>query len=321
VPTANQPGFLETALQSIARQTAAKHIEEVLVSENLMNRESEAVCRRFKDLPIKYLFQDPPMAPADHFNFLFSEARGDVIAVLCDDDWWSPGHLCEAAVDLKRNENAVARFSACVNVDSQTVWTGEMSPSSILWLAASRPGCCETWRLEKAHVLAAAWIVTPFHASSMVVHRTILQPIVPALHNAHIYQNDRILQVRLAMQGTVLYEPLPDTFIRSHVGAATHRIPRHERNQVFQTCTEMIRELSVKAGIDLATTWHAALVGANEAAIDGAAPYFRMALDEKMLRTCGFDQLILPKPWVRVLRKVRSVAKNRWRQHRLALDV
>src|SRR5688572_22058244 len=93
VPTANHPKFLETALQSIARQTAIDKIEEVLVSENLLDRESEAVCKKFPNLPIRYILQDPPLTRFQNFDFLFNQARADLVALLCDDDWWAPGHL------------------------------------------------------------------------------------------------------------------------------------------------------------------------------------------------------------------------------------
>ena len=312
VPTANQPEFLHAALQSIARQTAAPYIGEVLVAENLLNRESEAVCRRFKDLPIQYIYHDPPLAPAENFNCLFNKARGDLVAVLCDDDWWAPGHLTEAAADLDHHSQAVARFSSCINVESLRQWTGEMSRSSVLWLAAGEPDCRETWSLDKTQVLAAAWIPTPFHASSMVVQRQGLQSLVPSLHEAHIYQNDRILQVLLSLQGTIVYEPSPDTFIRAHAGAATHLIPQRERQQVFRDCTENIEQLSVKAGVDLIQVWHTAFLKADEPALEGAARYFRMALDDRKLRACGFDHLISPPRLMRILRKIRSVAKNRW---------
>jgi hypothetical protein len=57
-PTANQPLLLRRALKSVARQSGVDQIQEVLVSENLKNWESENICRQFTNLPIRYLCID-----------------------------------------------------------------------------------------------------------------------------------------------------------------------------------------------------------------------------------------------------------------------
>src|SRR5262245_27603154 len=93
IPTAGRPKLLETALQSVVNQTAAGEIEEVVVSENRLNRNSEAVCRRFPMLPIRFALQDPHLSQGHNFDFLFNTARAEYVAVLCDDDWWGSGHL------------------------------------------------------------------------------------------------------------------------------------------------------------------------------------------------------------------------------------
>jgi glycosyltransferase involved in cell wall biosynthesis len=61
VPTAARPAYLRTALKSVANQTAADNILEVIVSENLSDKTSQGVCEEFPSLPIKYVFRNPPL--------------------------------------------------------------------------------------------------------------------------------------------------------------------------------------------------------------------------------------------------------------------
>ena len=113
IPTAGQPDFLDCALRSVARQTVVHEIEEVLVSENLSDLRSRAICERFPQLPIKYVLQNPPLTLVQNYEYLLRESRAEFIAFLCDDDWWGAGHLQAALSALEKHEGAVAWFSAC----------------------------------------------------------------------------------------------------------------------------------------------------------------------------------------------------------------
>lgn len=316
IPTANQPGFLETALQSVAHQTAADQIEEVLVSENLMNRESERVCKRFKGLPIRYIFQDPPVSQVEHFIYLYNQARADLVALLCDDDWWGPGHFQGALQALKGNSDAVAWASATLHVPGDTPWTGVVSRSPILWILAGRPGVCETWCLASHQVLAATWILTPFHSSAMVIRRLALRQAVSALAGVHSYQQDRVLQVQLGTLGMILYEPVADTCIRLHPQALMLQSSKAERVGEFHKCTSLIWDLCEKRGVDVVSIWQRSLAGLNGQILEDVGTAFRKSMEDAQLRARGFEQLMLPHPLVRMLRRARTIMKNRWKPYK-----
>ena len=316
IPTANQPRFLKTALQSVARQTAVNQIEEILVSENLKNRESERVCNHFKALPIKYIYQDPTLSKVQHFNFLYTQASADFIAVLCDDDWWGPSHIERALEALKQHSGAVAAASACLHVPGDTLWTGIVSRSPALWILAGRPGICETWCLAREQVLAAAWIQTPFHISALVMRRLAVQEVVNALGNLHSYQDDRMLQMHLGLHGMVVYEPLADTFIRSHPEALTWQFSAAERRNEFRKCTAIIRNLCNERGVDVLSVWKTALTGINGQILEDVGTVFRMAMDDEQLRASGFEQFVQPHPLVRMLRRSKMVLRNRWKVYK-----
>jgi glycosyltransferase involved in cell wall biosynthesis len=316
IPTANEPRFLKMALQSVARQTAVNQIEEILVSENLMNRESEAVCGQFKDLPLRYKLQDPPISVSQHYKFLFGQAKADLVAFLCDDDWWGPGHLEVAYGALSRHSEAGVWASSSLHVPGDTTWVGETSRSPILWLAANRPSVCETWCLDSRQMLAAAWIVTPFHASSMVIRRSALKEMLSPLTPEHPYQDDRIWQVQLGLHAMVLFEPSVHTYIRSHSAAHTWQYSRSERMAEFRKCTAAIEKLCVKHGIDVVALWKTYLEGMEGPILEEIGRLFRLSLEDDELRARGFERFALPNPVIRTIRRLLTIARNRWRLYK-----
>jgi len=310
VPTASRPEFLETALQSISRQTAASEIHEVLVSENLQNRASEAICRKFPELPIRYILQDPPLSQVGHFDYLFRTARAEFVALVCDDDWWAPGHLQAALEALVKDGDAVARFSACLYLPSEVDTRGWIFRSPMLWLAAGRPSYCDLWRLRQDQGLATAWLMTPFHTSSIVVRREALLSAAPHVVRSHVYQADRTLHARLATTGRILYDPIVDTFVRWHPGALTQRLASAERESAYRECTEQIYKLSFEHGIDPVSAWHAYLSDAPEGMAEELGPVFRRALGDEKLAEYGFQKFILPGLPARALRRARRIWKR-----------
>jgi len=62
IPTAKRPDLLHTALESVDRQTEIARIGEVVVIENGEDRGSADVCKRFPNLPIRYLYRNPTVS-------------------------------------------------------------------------------------------------------------------------------------------------------------------------------------------------------------------------------------------------------------------
>jgi len=316
IPTARQPKFLETALESVASQTVVEHIEEVLVSENLRDRESEQVCKRFKALPIRYIFRNPPVSKVQHFNCLYKEARADLVGILCDDDWWGPRHLENAVRGLKKNPDAVASASATLHVPEDNPWTGYVSRSPVLWILANRPSTCTTWCFSSEQMMAAAWIQTPFHISTLVIRRHPLQQVVSALSDLHSYQDDRMLQVQLGILGPILYEPLVDTCVRAHAEALTWQFSKGEREREFRKCTATVGDLCKTRGVDVAKIWKKYLKGLGGPILDEVGRAFRISLGDKELRDYGFGQFLLPNPAVRFIMRGSTILKNRWKTYK-----
>ena len=309
IPTAGQPDFLDCALRSVARQTVVHEIEEVLVSENLSDLRSRAICERFPQLPIKYVLQNPPLTLVQNYEYLLRESRAEFIAFLCDDDWWGAGHLQAALSALEKHEGAVSWFSACFYSVSDVPANGWVFRSPGLWLAAGKPDVTDLWSLEPHRVLAVNWILTPFHFSSMVLCRQPAMNALPAMTGAHGYQVDRIYYSELSAGGTTLYEPLPDTFVRWRQDNATLRVARVERDSIFRKATEEIWRRSVRRGVDLVAAWHEYLRDADPEVMQDVGKCFRRAMDDRTLSKYDFDDFILPNPGIRALQRAVRFGK------------
>lgn len=302
IPTAREPEFLRCAIGSVARQSIVHDIEEVLVSENLGDLRSRAVCERFPQLPIRYVLQDPPLTPAQNHEYLIGQSRAPFIAFLCDDDWWGAGHLQAARSALTSDDDAVASFSACFYSVSDVLAQGWVSRSPAIWLAADKPDVTGLWRLTPDQVLAVCWLLTPFHMSSMVLRREPAVRALPAMARANSYTLDRLYFTELAAEGTILYEPLPDTFIRWRENNLTMRTQRADKESMFRECTAEIWRTSARRGVDLVGAWHRYLANAEPEVRKDIGACFRRIMDHRALITHGFGEFIPPSLSMRVLR-------------------
>lgn len=223
IPTAARPETLETTLRAVSRQVDRELISEVIVSENLGDRRSERVAQGFPGLPIEYRFRDPAFdgshASFDHVAALFREAKSEYVALVCDDDVWSPGHLVTAVESLDRNAQAAAHFSAFYGSESELAHDAYQWGGPLLWLAAGRPDRFSEYRFDLEQALALAWIFTPFQWSTMVARtRDAVAAIPTMLSAAHPYYADRTLILGLAERGTIVFDPAVDTLYRVYAG-------------------------------------------------------------------------------------------------------
>lgn len=309
IPTAGQPAFLESALRAVARQTAVTDIEEVIVSENRGAEASRAVCERFAMLPIRYTMQDPPVSLIENYSFLFRQARSDLVAFLCDDDWWAPGHVQTAIAAFDAHVGAAAWFSASNFVCSQMPYDGWVLRTPALWVAAGKPNLLDRWILDPVGQLAALWIHTPFHFSTMVVPRAHALRAIAAVQDVHTYQLDRSLYLELSRIGNVMYEPLPDTFVSWREGNVTDLTARDDRERAFRACTMAVWEESRRRDIDLTQFWEGRLRGEDAAIVDDIARCFRRAMDRSTLVAHGFERFLPPSRYAQALGKLTRWSK------------
>jgi hypothetical protein len=262
ITTTGRPHFLRTALQSVRNQLALSAIAEVIVSENSGDSRTEAVCADFPDLPIRYLFRQPNLPMLAHLFSTYGEARSSYIAILNDDDWWTAGHLADALRLLDADPGAVAYAAASLFVSDEVQKNPRwIDRSAALWMQAGQPSWLTTWKLDLDRMLAACWVYTPFHWSSLVARTGSLAGVLDELCDASYYTHtiDRLVFAHLAVAGSFLYNPVPDTFVRWHAGnwVKTHAAP--EINQVLRATVQRVERLAARHGLNVIEMWQAAL--------------------------------------------------------------
>jgi hypothetical protein len=216
LPTVSRPAMLRTALESVADQSASDAISRIFVSENGASRESEAVCREFPSLPITYVFRNS-MSPMDHARTLMREClHGELTAILHDDDWWAPSHLANAMWNLKSNTDAVAYCANHLLVAAESSLPKCCDTQLFAWFGANYAPLNSVWELSRTNVLMGGLLGTMAHYSSLVVRTAAMKSAAYVYDLENPFDNDRMLLFALSKSGSLMFNPLPEVFVRYH---------------------------------------------------------------------------------------------------------
>jgi glycosyltransferase involved in cell wall biosynthesis len=109
IPTHNRPNWLVRALTSVLEGEFDDF--EVVVSNNGEPEHTRRLCRRVPDSRVRWIEQEHAPGSLDNFLAGLALARGRYIAMLHDDDWWSPRFLSVLVPPLDRYPNAVVAFA------------------------------------------------------------------------------------------------------------------------------------------------------------------------------------------------------------------
>ncbi len=245
--------MLRSALCSVAAQTGGSHIGEVVVIENLSNRESGVICRDFPQLRIRYVFRDPPIPPGiestlDAMKYL----TGDYIAFLFDDDWWGEQHLEKSIESHTICPDVVASYGSCIWVNGEEGYLTGIHSSFIPWFAAEKPKIKGRWVFELNELLIAGLLKTAFHFSSLLIKRSVWEKCLDCIRDGNPYDTDRLMSVEMGKYGKVVMDSAPHVFIRAHESQECTRIGRTSVGQFWHNkSTEKLLLLAEKAGMHL----------------------------------------------------------------------
>jgi glycosyltransferase involved in cell wall biosynthesis len=242
IATCNRPAFLRDALESLRRQTAREALGQVIVSENGTTDLSREVCGEFQELPLLYLQQRPPVPALLHLKAIWPHVQHPVVAILHDDDWWSPGHLetalgfllshpsC-AAVYSHYNETFGPRFPF---VASDAAW--------LVWIASG----CDFGRpalvLDEGNVIMSCLFNACFHYSTLVGWKeAIWDAYLKVVETGNAFDNDRTFPVFLSSHGSIGYLTSPGVFVRFHSSQDQRQLKYQEK--LFHFVRETTRML------------------------------------------------------------------------------
>lgn len=302
IATANRPQMLRQALRSVSAQTVRDRISTVLVSENGGNPESRQICAEFPDLPLHYVFRDPSTSPFEHGRILFSEGlRDEFTAILHDDDWWAPCHLEYAVESLEGLGHAAAYYSSVFEVTGETSVL-RCDHNFFFWFGAGYLPLTSIWDLSRSQVILASLLATPGRFSALVARTEALRRSANSVVNTrNPFDTDRMLTLELSKAGTILYNPLPQVFIRSHALQDQWSFVTEKRIELTARTTDWIIESAQENPADLARRFVVAVKNCPQTA--------RPLLDSFLSQPWCVPRMALQPQMERELRSILSDAK------------
>jgi hypothetical protein len=209
--------MLRDGLASIRQQTAKSSIARVVVSENSVSDESEAVCKDFADLPLVYVKQRPPISALSHLGAIWHLVESPLVAILHDDDWWAPRHIESATSAMQSNARCVATYSSFLESygPQSCGWCNHCA--SLSWLATGCDFSQPLALLDPVGVMLACLLNAAFHYSTVVGRKEAMWDAYSHnLSRGNAFDNDRTFPVFLSRHGLVGYVTVPEVFVRQH---------------------------------------------------------------------------------------------------------
>jgi hypothetical protein len=284
IPAANRPGYLRTALASVAAQTAVDEIVEVIVSESTGNSRTGDVCREFPQLPIKYILRDDvvrdPLANFVHHFSALSTPRwaGEFTVMLHDDDWWTPDFLCKGIDALRANSKASTFCCLSFNIEGERASKVECDSIPVLffWFGARYPDMAPLWSIDREGMVMSCILDTPAHYATILARAEAYRQSALIYETGNRWDVDRMLLSELSRHGDILFSPIAHAYYRRHALQASHLVRVDNRKRQMPKTTEWIIERSGEDRADLADRFYERIRCCPE---EGRAElYFRLAM-------------------------------------------
>lgn len=107
--TLNRVGYLREALRSALAQSFTDF--EILVCDDGSLEETRQLCESLGDFRIKHIVNQAPRGIALNTLFGISQASGELVAILNDDDRWTPEFLSKCTRPLLQDQHVVLVFA------------------------------------------------------------------------------------------------------------------------------------------------------------------------------------------------------------------
>ena len=189
---------------------------ELLVVDDAPSNDIAEIIAGYSDWRLRYYRNERNLGLVGNWNRCLSLAQGEYIAVLHDDDFWSP-HLLErevAALDTHANVGLV--YSACYLVEAR----GKIQKVHAPWPW----DCILASRSEFLHLLTGNYIYPP-----TVIIRRCCYEAVGGFNEGLVHQADWELFLRLSLRYDFAYIAEPLAFYRLHAQSVSAQFARHEK--------------------------------------------------------------------------------------------
>jgi glycosyltransferase involved in cell wall biosynthesis len=204
IDTYNHERFIERAITSVLEQDFPMDGVEIIVVDDASTDSTPDIIRRFE--PRVRLIRKPNGGQASAFNAGIPECRGEIVAFLDGDDWWTPQKLRRVVEEMERDPEIGIVGHGIIQVlengDEQTEILKEKPRFRIDSLEGAK-----TFRRRKSQL----------GTSRMTVRAEILRKILPVPESIIIEADEYLFTLAAALSVvSILAEPL--TYYRIHAG-------------------------------------------------------------------------------------------------------
>ncbi len=246
-PTFNRARLIPESVQSALQQTEPDF--ELLISDNASSDNTPQVVRQFQDARLRYFRQPQNLGALGNCQFLLEQAQGEFFVLLQDDDLLHPDFLkrCSQAV-IGRPQ--VAMFAGGI-VSGPT-------PVGVLGLdvkhrdSAMHPVHCLSGRATEIPGQDAAIMQLfglPFIHPGIALRREFLRA-AGGFFSEFSYASDQVTLARVALRGTVMYDPAVVAFFRAHSQSFSAGVGRRDRLAYRRAANEIIIQYLTAADPD-----------------------------------------------------------------------
>jgi glycosyltransferase involved in cell wall biosynthesis len=283
IPTYNRASLLRLCLGSILRQTLADF--EVLVSDNCSMDDPRSVVAEFHDSRVHYSRNERNIGPVPNINQMISQARGEYVAVVHDDDVYDPSFLDRESRLLDASPSVGMVHCAAYEVDSEG--------RKRRLVRAYRKTCIRDGRKEFLRFLRGHNVC----CSTVMVRRRLYQSL--GVFDPRYLCNDFHMWLRLALHADVGYVAEPLVEMRVHQNTVTNWLEPERWYAEFMDIVDEAMTLADRVQPDLALKRRSLL---RSAAYAQGRRFFIAAL-----AATARGQFELAEGYVDVLKKLNPV--------------
>jgi glycosyltransferase involved in cell wall biosynthesis len=210
IPTFNSADTLEYAIQSVLSQRFGDY--ELIISDNASTDDTVDRVARYRDQRIRYWRHASNLGYTRNVRSMIERASGDLMVILCGDDYWCGEFLEEGVRAFGRSPKTTLVYAAYRTLEEDLSGEKRLYPA----MDIHRPAMCDGPRYVRDEFMRPYAILagTLFRRSLALVRDSFGDPSLRFLP-------DFVHRLRVGSEGDVAYLEEPLAVYRRHEGSIT----------------------------------------------------------------------------------------------------